>query len=40
LIEDRVRAVRREPLRVKGATRPVEAWEILELVDSGGPGGR
>jgi adenylate cyclase len=33
LIEDRVRAVRREPLTVKGATRPVEAWEILELVD-------
>jgi adenylate cyclase len=34
LIEDRVRAVRREPLAVKGATRPVEAWEILELVDA------
>ena len=33
LIEDRVRAVRREPLTVKGATHPVEAWEILELVD-------
>ena len=33
LIEDRVRAVRREPLPVKGASRPVEAWEILELVE-------
>ena len=36
LIEDRVRAVRREPLTVKGATHPVEAWEILELVDRDG----
>jgi adenylate cyclase len=33
LIEDHVRAVRREPLAVKGAARPVDAWEILELVD-------
>lgn len=33
LVEDRVRAVHREPLTVKGATRPVEAWEILELVE-------
>jgi class 3 adenylate cyclase len=31
LVEDHVQAVRREPLTVKGATRPVEAWEILEL---------
>jgi adenylate cyclase len=31
LIEGQVEAVRREPLTVKGATRPVEAWEILEL---------
>jgi adenylate cyclase len=31
LIEDHVQAVRREPLTVKGATRPVEVWEILEL---------
>jgi class 3 adenylate cyclase len=34
LVEGRVRAVRREPLAVKGATRPVEAWEIVELVDA------
>jgi class 3 adenylate cyclase/CheY-like chemotaxis protein len=33
LIEDRVRAVRREPLVVKGAMRPIEAWEILDLHD-------
>jgi len=32
LVQDHVRAVRREPLTLKGATRPVEAWEILELV--------
>jgi adenylate cyclase len=31
LIEGHVRAVRREPLSVKGSARPVEAWEILEL---------
>jgi adenylate cyclase len=34
LIEDHVQAVRREPLVVKGATRPIEAWEILNLVES------
>jgi adenylate cyclase len=34
LIKDRVRAEPREPLSLKGAARPVEAWEILELVDS------
>jgi adenylate cyclase len=34
LIEDYVQAVRREPLVVKGATRPIEAWEILNLVES------
>jgi class 3 adenylate cyclase len=33
LIQDRVRAVRREPLTVKGAARPVEAWEIAELLE-------
>jgi adenylate cyclase len=33
LIKDRVRAERREPLTVKGAARPVEAWEILSLAD-------
>ena len=35
VVEDRVRAVRREPLTVKGASRPVEAWEILELLEGG-----
>jgi class 3 adenylate cyclase len=34
LVEDRVRAARREPLTVKGASRPVEAWEILELPET------
>jgi adenylate cyclase len=33
LIQDRVRAVPREALALKGATRPIEAWEILELLD-------
>jgi class 3 adenylate cyclase len=32
LVKDRVRAEQREPLTLKGAARPVEAWEILELV--------
>jgi adenylate cyclase len=32
LVEDQVRAVPREPLVVKGASRPIEAWEILDLV--------
>jgi adenylate cyclase len=31
LVKDRVRAEPKEPLKVKGAARPVEAWEILEL---------
>jgi adenylate cyclase len=35
LVEDHVRAVRREPLTVKGSTRPVEAWEVLDLMDRG-----
>lgn len=35
LVKDRVRAEQREPLLLKGAARPVEAWEILGLVDSG-----
>ena len=30
LIEREVRAVPREPLTVKGSSRPFEAWEILE----------
>jgi adenylate cyclase len=34
LVKDRVRAEPREPLSLKGAARPVEAWEILELVNS------
>ncbi len=33
LVKDRVRAESREPLSLKGAARPVEAWEILEVVD-------
>jgi adenylate cyclase len=33
LVKDRVRAEPREPLRLKGAARPVEAWEILALID-------
>jgi adenylate cyclase len=37
LVRDRVRAEQREPLTLKGAARPVEAWEILALV--GGSGG-
>ena len=32
LVEGEVQAVRREPLSVKGAARPVEAWEIIGLV--------
>jgi adenylate cyclase len=37
LVKDRVRAEQREPLTLKGAARPVEAWEVLDLV--GGSGG-
>jgi class 3 adenylate cyclase len=33
LVKDRVVAEQREPLTLKGATRPVEAWEILGLLD-------
>jgi adenylate cyclase len=36
LAEDHVRGVRREPLVVKGAIRPIEAWEILELNEAVG----
>jgi adenylate cyclase len=36
LVKDRVRAEQREPLLLKGAARPVEAWEILGLVDASG----
>ena len=35
LVKDRVRAEQREPLSIKGAARPVEAWTILELQDLG-----
>jgi class 3 adenylate cyclase/ActR/RegA family two-component response regulator len=31
LVKDRVEAKEREPLTVKGAARPVEAWEILAI---------
>jgi adenylate cyclase len=34
MIQDRVRAERQEPLMVKGAARPVEAWEILGRVET------
>jgi class 3 adenylate cyclase/CheY-like chemotaxis protein len=37
LVKDQVKAEQREPLTLKGAARPVEAWEILDLV--GGSGG-
>ena len=36
LVRDRVRAEHREPLTVKGAARPVEAWEILGLTNHTG----
>jgi class 3 adenylate cyclase len=36
LVENVVRAARREALTVKGASRPVEAWEILELREGEG----
>jgi adenylate cyclase len=35
LVKDRVRAEQREPLSIKGAARPVEAWNILELRNDG-----
>ena len=35
LVKDRVKAESRGELIVKGARRPVEAWEIVELVDAG-----
>ena len=33
LVKDRVEAEQREPLTIKGAARPVEAWEILALAN-------
>jgi adenylate cyclase len=38
LVKDRVNASPREPLSLKGAARPVEAWEILDVVDPHSPG--
>jgi adenylate cyclase len=38
LVKDLVRAEQREPLKVKGAARPVEAWEILSLTDDSSRG--
>jgi class 3 adenylate cyclase len=37
LVKDRVRAKARDPLKLKGAARPVEAWEILSLDDEPAP---
>jgi adenylate cyclase len=37
LVKDRVQARARDPLKLKGAARPVEAWEILALVDDHAP---
>jgi class 3 adenylate cyclase len=37
LVRDRVNAVQREALTVKGSARPVEAWEIVDLAVSGAP---
>jgi class 3 adenylate cyclase len=37
LVKDRVRAQQREPLTIKGAARPVEAWEILGLGEDPAP---
>jgi class 3 adenylate cyclase len=37
-VRDRVQAVQREPLTIKGAARPVEAWEILDLGDESAGG--
>jgi adenylate cyclase len=34
-VRDRVHAAERAPLTIKGAARPVEAWEILELAGGG-----
>jgi class 3 adenylate cyclase/CheY-like chemotaxis protein len=31
LVMDRVRGLKREPLTVKGSSRPVEAWEIVDI---------
>jgi PAS domain S-box-containing protein len=36
LVKDRVKAESRGELMVKGARRPVEAWEIVDLIDGAG----
>jgi len=36
LVKDRVVAQQREPLTLKGAAHPVEAWEILRLLEGSG----
>jgi class 3 adenylate cyclase len=33
LVKERVKAESRPPMTIKGAARPVEAWEILAIVD-------
>jgi class 3 adenylate cyclase/CheY-like chemotaxis protein len=33
LVKDRVKAEQRPPMAIKGAARPVEAWEIVSLID-------
>ena len=38
LVKDRVIAEQREPLTLKGAARPVEAWEVLRLLEGSGDG--
>jgi adenylate cyclase len=40
LVRDRVRGEPREPLSVKGASRPIEAWEILGLMEGQTQAGR
>jgi class 3 adenylate cyclase len=37
LVKDRVRGHQREPLTVKGAARPVEAWEVVDRGDGSQP---
>lgn len=36
LVKDRVKTESRGELMVKGARRPVEAWEIVDLIDGAG----
>jgi class 3 adenylate cyclase len=32
-VEDRVTALRTEPLALKGFARPINAWSILDIAD-------